>query len=154
MIIQLSKSTRAFTCNSCVQIKFPLVFDKLHNEINGIIGKLDGHVMPQSPTCALSPLSPLLPPAPHIPISPSTPSAPHPPLSFHPTSPSPSTCPTDSISPNSSSYHSSSNKSTRYEKKALVALIHLLQCASSSLRVVIKDIPRVTPVSMHILIFP
>ena len=37
------------------------------------------------------------------------------------------------------------------EKKALVALIHILQCASSSLRVVIKDVPRVTPVSMHIL---
>ena len=43
MIIQLSKSTRAFTCNSCVQIKLPLIFDKLHDEING---KLDGHVMP------------------------------------------------------------------------------------------------------------
>ena len=27
-----------------------MVFDQLHNEINnGIIGKLDGHVMPQSP---------------------------------------------------------------------------------------------------------
>ena len=39
------------------------------------------------------------------------------------------------------------------EKKALVALIHILQCASSSLRVVIKDVPRVTPVSMHILKF-
>ena len=39
------------------------------------------------------------------------------------------------------------------EKKALVALIHILQCASSSLRAVIKDVPRVTPVSMHILKF-
>ena len=39
------------------------------------------------------------------------------------------------------------------EKRALVALIHILQCASSSLRVVIKDVPRVTPVSMHILKF-
>ena len=39
------------------------------------------------------------------------------------------------------------------EKKALVALIHILRCASSSLRVVIKDVPRVTPVSMHILKF-
>ena len=39
------------------------------------------------------------------------------------------------------------------EKKALVALIHILQCASSSLRVVIKDVPRVTPVNMHILKF-
>ena len=35
----------------------------------------------------------------------------------------------------------------------LVAFIHILQCASSSLRVVIKDVPRVTPVSMHILKF-
>ena len=41
----------------------------------------------------------------------------------------------------------------RYGKKALVALIHILQCASSSLRVVIKDVPRMTPVSMHILKF-
>ena len=29
-----------------------------------------------------------------------------------------------------------------YGKKALVALIHILQCVSSSLRVVIKDVPR------------
>ena len=41
----------------------------------------------------------------------------------------------------------------RYGKKALVALIHILQCASGSLRVVIKDVPRWTPVSMHILKF-
>ena len=39
------------------------------------------------------------------------------------------------------------------EKKALVALIHILQCASGLLRVVIKDVPRATPVSMHILKF-
>ena len=32
----------------------------------------------------------------------------------------------------------------------MVALIHILQYASSSLRVVIKDVPRVTSVSMHI----
>ena len=35
----------------------------------------------------------------------------------------------------------------------MVALIHILQYASSSLRVVIKDVSRVTPVSMHILKF-
>ena len=80
MIIQLSKSTRAFTCNSCVKTKFPLVFDKLYAEINETIGKQDGQAMPPS-VCGLSPLSPLSPSAPLIPVSPLTPSAPLPPPS-------------------------------------------------------------------------
>ena len=80
MIIQLSKSKRAFTCNSCVQSKFSLVFHKLYDEI---VGKQDDQTIP-STMCAHShnsPISPLSPSAPLIPVSPLTPSAPHPPPS-------------------------------------------------------------------------
>ena len=86
MIIQLSKSKRAFTCNSCVQSKFSLVFHKLYDEINEIVGKQDDHTIP-STMCAHShdvPLSPLSPSAPHIPVSSLTPSAPLPPSPFMP----------------------------------------------------------------------
>ena len=71
MIIQLSKSTRALTYNSCVKSKFPLVFHKLYDEI---IGKQDDQTIP-STACALSPIVTIRP---LIPVSPLTPSAPLP----------------------------------------------------------------------------
>ena len=37
IIIQLSKSTRAFTCHSCVKSKYPLFFQKLHDVIKKIM---------------------------------------------------------------------------------------------------------------------
>ena len=37
IIIQLSKSAWVFTCPSCVKSKYPLVFQKLHDDIEKII---------------------------------------------------------------------------------------------------------------------
>ena len=176
-IIQLSKSKRVFTCHSCVKLKCPLAFPKLHDDIVKII--MSPVNLPSSPLTPSAPASPpLLPSAPLIPISPLTPSAPLPPPSpFTPPArvrPGATQSPLAPLPPHTiqvptnpltlqpaplannkalnnqlatKSISSTSPKSCkfymqghcRYGKKALVALIHIPQCASSSLRVVIKD---------------
>ena len=93
MLVQLSKSNRAFTCHTCVKSKFPLVLNELHEEI---ISKQDGQLISPT-TCDVQPLIPLSPSAPlppltiqvsPKPISPSAPLltslvAPTPPITQH-----------------------------------------------------------------------
>ena len=112
-------------------------------------------------TSTTSPPSPLTPPARVRQLAPLSPSAPLAPLIIQvPTNPltlQPPPLPknkdlnkqlaTKSISQNHVNFTCKGNAVMK--KKALVALIHILQC---SLSVVIKDVPRVNPVSMHILI--
>ena len=57
MLVQLSKSNRAFTCHTCVKSKFPLVFNQLHEEIEEIISKQDGQLISPT-TCETQPLIP------------------------------------------------------------------------------------------------
>ena len=85
-IIQLSKSKRVYTCHSCVKLKYPLAFPKLHDDIVKIImSPVNLSSSPIKPTTLLTPSAPasppLLPSSPRIPISPLTPSAPLPPPS-------------------------------------------------------------------------
>ena len=72
-----------FTCHSCVKLKYPLAFPKLHDDIVKIIrSPVNLPSSPIKPTTPPAPASPtLLPSAPLIPISPLTPSAPLPPPS-------------------------------------------------------------------------
>ena len=155
MIIQLSKSTRAFTCNSCVQIKFPLVATSTtysHFPIDSISPTSPSFsIHPTSPspstfpTDSISPLPPLITQVPTNPLT-----LQPPPLTNNKAQNKPvATKSISSTSPKPCKFYMQGQ--CCYGEKALVALIHIFQCASSSLRVVIKDVPRVTPVSMHIL---
>ena len=79
-IIQLSKSKTVYTWHSCVKLKYPIAFPKLHDDIMKIIMSpvnLSSYpIKPTTPLTLSAPASPpLLPPAPLIPISPLTPSA-------------------------------------------------------------------------------
>ena len=118
-IIQLSTSKRVYTCHSCMKLKHPLAFQKLHDDIEEIImSPVNQSSSPIKPTILLTPSAPsstpLLPAAPLISISPLTPISPtSPSFSIHHTNPSPSTCSTVSICRTSSPNHSSPNKSTR-----------------------------------------
>ena len=67
MLVQLSKSNRAFTCHTCVKSKFHLVFNQLHEEIEEIISKQDGQLISPT-TCEAQPLIPLSPTAPLPPL--------------------------------------------------------------------------------------
>ena len=67
MLVQLSKSNRAFTCHTCVKSKFHLVFNQLHEEIEEIISKQDGQLISPT-TCEAHPLIPLSPMAPLPPL--------------------------------------------------------------------------------------
>ena len=78
LIIQLSKSTRVFTCHSCVKSKYPLAFQKLHDDIEKIImspiNQSVSPIKPSTPRTPSAPSSPLfiqLTPTPLIPSAPS-----------------------------------------------------------------------------------
>ena len=62
IIIQLSKSARVLTCPSCVKSKYPLVFQKLHDDIEKII--MTPVSQPSSPKKPTTPLTPSAPPSP------------------------------------------------------------------------------------------
>ena len=64
IIIQLSKSARVFTCPSCVKSKYPLVFQKLNDDIEKII--MTPVSQPSSPKNPTTPLTPSAPPSPLI----------------------------------------------------------------------------------------
>ena len=68
MLVQLSKSNRAFTCYTCVKSKIPLVFNKLYEEIEDIISKQDGQSI-STTTCEAHPLIPLSPSTPLPPLT-------------------------------------------------------------------------------------
>ena len=77
LIIQLSKSTRVFTCHSCVKSKYPLAFEKLHDDIEKIImSPVNQSSSPIKPTTLLTPSAPSSPlfiqltPTPLIPSAP------------------------------------------------------------------------------------
>ena len=62
LIIQLSKSTRVFTCHSCVKSKYPLAFEKLHDDIEKIImSPVNQSSSPIKPTGPLTPSAPSSP---------------------------------------------------------------------------------------------
>ena len=75
LIIQLSKSTRVFTCHSCVKSKYPLAFQKLHDDIEKIImspvNQSSSPIKPTTPSAPASPLFIQLTPTPLIPSAPS-----------------------------------------------------------------------------------
>ena len=62
LIIQLSISTRVFTCHSCVKSKYPLAFQKPHEDIEKIIMSLINHS--SSPIKLTTPLTPSAPSSP------------------------------------------------------------------------------------------
>ena len=78
LIIQFSKSTRVFTCHPCVKSKYPLAFQKLHDDIEKIImSPINQSISPIKPTTPLTPSAPSSPlfiqltPTPLIPSAPS-----------------------------------------------------------------------------------
>ena len=82
IIIQLSKSARVFTCPSCVKSKYPLVFQKLNDDIEKII--MTPVSQPSSPKNPTTPLTPSAPPSPlFIQLTPN-PLIPSPPFNFSP----------------------------------------------------------------------
>ena len=82
IIIQLSKSAMVFTCPSCVKSKYPLVFQKLNDDIEKII--MTPVSQPSSPKNPTTPLTPSAPPSPlFIQLTPN-PLIPSPPSNFSP----------------------------------------------------------------------
>ena len=62
-IIQLKKSSRLFSCHTCVHVRFKNDFPELHTEIEGIIKEkndsLLAFIMPNSPPPPIYPPHPL-----------------------------------------------------------------------------------------------